>query len=130
MDIDLPHILVAEREFLIALDAEYLLKSAINCRVTLLRPEQLDTWEPSALSEIDLCLLDVPLDTTTCAARIERLIAEGVPLIITTVSDLYQSGVEGFEIIPVVTKPFDGEALAEVVRGRLRKRPQPAEDQN
>ena len=42
MEPSIPHILIAEREFLIALDAEYLIKSALECRITLLRPEQLE----------------------------------------------------------------------------------------
>ena len=132
MDPFLPHILIAEREFLIALDAEYLIKSAVACRITLLRPEQLDQWDDAALADIDLCLLDVPLDATRITARIQRLIDMRVPLLFTTVGDIHVNGVEGFEVIPIARKPYDGEALSALVVGRLRQRPQPrdANDQN
>ena len=131
MDRSIPHIVIAEREFLIALDAEYLIKSALDCNVTLLRPEQLDEWDATALAGIDLCLLDVPLDATRITARINRLIEARVPLLFTTVADIHARGVENFEIVPIARKPYDGEALTKLVRGRLRQTPQPQEtDQN
>ncbi|MEW9617060.1 hypothetical protein AB3G45_24945 [Shinella sp. S4-D37] len=126
MDHSLPHILIAEREFLIALDAEYLIKAALNCRTTLLRPEQLDQWETAMLADVDLCLLDVPLDAAQIRERVERLVANGVPLLFTTVGDNHRDGVEGFEVIPVLMKPHDGETLVAHVTGRLRQKPRPA----
>jgi len=128
----LPHIVIAEREFLIALDAEFLIKAALDCRITLLRPEQLDQWDSAALSGIDLCLLDVPLDATQITARIQRLIDARVPLLFTTVGGVDASGIEGFEVIPVAKKPYDGEAIMTLIKGRLRPAPQPPEamDQN
>jgi len=128
----LPHIVIAEREFLIALDAEFLIKAALDCRITLLRPEQLDQWDSAALSGIDLCLLDVPLDATQITARIQRLIDARVPLLFTTVGGVDASGIEGFEVIPVARKPYDGEAIMALIKGRLRPAPQPPEamDQN
>jgi DNA-binding response OmpR family regulator len=128
----LPHILIAEREFLIALDAEYLIKAALDCRISLLRPEQLDQLEAAALADIDLCLLDVPLDATRITARIERLIEARVPLLFTTVGEIHRNGVAGFEIVPVARKPYDGETLVALVRTRLRQGLQPREeaDQN
>ncbi|MCQ4631625.1 DNA-binding response OmpR family regulator [Shinella sp. BE166] len=132
MEPSLPHILIAEREFLIALDAEYLIKAALDCRISLLRPEQLDQWDAAALADIDLCLLDVPLDATRITARIERLIEARVPLLFTTVGEIHRDGVAGFEVIPVARKPYDGETLVALVKARLRERPQPREetDQN
>jgi hypothetical protein len=126
MEPPIPHILIAEREFLIALDAEYLIKSALDCRITLLRPEQLDQWDSAMLAEIDLCLLDVPLDANRITGRIERLIEAGVPLLFTTVGDIHVRGIEGFEVIPIARKPYDGEALSALVAGRLRPEPQPS----
>ncbi len=132
MEPSLPHILIAEREFLIALDAEYLIKAALDCRISLLRPEQLDQWDAAALADIDLCLLDVPLDATRITARIERLIEARVPLLFTTVGEIHRDGVAGFEVIPVARKPYDGETLVALVKARLREKPQPREetDQN
>ena len=132
MKTDLPHILIAEPEFLIALDAEYLIKAALDCRITLQRPEQVDHWDSAALADVDLCLLDVPGETGETLARIRRLIEKGVPLLLTTISETQREGVAGFEVVPVITKPFEGEALAALVKTRLRPRPQPLEtaDQN
>jgi DNA-binding response OmpR family regulator len=129
---DLPHILIAEPEFLIALDAEYLIKAALECRITLQRPEQVDHWDSTALADVDLCLLDVPGETAETLARIRRLVENGVPLLLTTISEIQREGVVGFEVVPVVTKPFEAETLAALVKARLRPRPQPLEttDQN
>ena len=121
MDPSIPHIVVAEREFLIALDAEYLIKTAIECRISLLRPEQLDQWDEAALADVDLCVLDVPLDATRITERIARLIEARVPLLFTAAGEIHRDGVEGFEIIPVARKPYDGEALVSLVRARLRQ---------
>lgn len=126
MESSVPHVVIAEREFLIALDAEYLVKAALDCRMSMVRPEQLDQWDEAALAEIDLCLLDVPLDATRITARIERLIAARVPLLFTTVGEIHINGVAGFEAIPVARKPYDGEVLAALVKARLRQNPQPA----
>lgn len=128
----LPHILIAEREFLIALDAEYLIKAALDCRITLLRPEQLDQWDAAALADVDLCLFDVPLNAVPVAFRIERMLEAQVPLLFTTVGEIHVDGVAGFETIPVARKPYDGEILAALVRERLRQRPEPSgtADQN
>ena len=122
MDPSIPHILIVEREFLIALDAEYLIKAAIECRTTLLRPEQLDQWDSAALADVDLCLLDVPREAAPAAARIARLVEARVPLLFTSLGDFHAEGVAGFEIIPVARKPFDGETLVALVGERLRRR--------
>ena len=77
---DLPHILIVEPEFLIALDAEYLIKAALDCRITLQRPEQVDHWDFPALAGIDLCLLDLPNEAGETVARIQRLVDAGETL--------------------------------------------------
>jgi DNA-binding response OmpR family regulator len=132
MESSIPHILIAEREFLIALDAEYLIKTAFDCRITLIRPEQLDQWDKAALADVDLCLLDVPLDATRVSGRIAQLTEAGVPLLFSTVGETHLKGVAGFEGVPVARKPYDGDVLVSLIRAQLRLAPQPApaEDQN
>ncbi len=88
----------------------------------MLRPEQIDLWDTAALADVDLCLIDVPLGLSEVMPRIRRLIAERVPLLFSTVSEAHRDGVEGVEIIPVVTKPYEGETLVDLVRQRLRRR--------
>jgi len=128
MDQSFPHIVIAEHEFLIALDAEYLIRSAIDCRTTLVRPEQLGQWNPAALADVDLCLIDVPLDMSGIAPAIQRLVDAGVPLLLTTVSEAHQKGVAGFETLPIATKPFEADTLLAMVRAQLHRAAQPAED--
>jgi hypothetical protein len=125
MNDTLPHILIAEREFLIALDAEHLIKSALDCRISLLRPEQLADWSGEMLAKVDLCLLDVALDASKIRPEAERLIALGVPLLFTTVCEVHRGGVEGLEAIPVTMKPYDGDTLAAAVTSLLPPAGQP-----
>lgn len=115
-----PQITIVEGEFLIALDAEYLIKSSLECQVSLVRIEQLDALEDRELKAIDLCLLDVPLDPSDALARARRLQDCGVRMLFTTVSEFHRHGVAGHEETPVVMKPFEGEKLVAAVRALLR----------
>lgn len=125
MDPNLPHILIAEPEFLVGLDAEFLIKSAINCRTSIVRPEQLDLWDETALANVDLCLFDVPLAATDAMPRIARLSALEVPVLLTAISDPHGRGHGDLDAIPVVLKPYDGLILIALVRQRLRRPAQP-----
>lgn len=117
-----PHILIVEPEFLVALDAEYLITSAIACRTTLLQPDQFDRWDAPSLATIDLCLLDLPFDAAEAAPRIDRLRKAGVPLLLTTANDRAGQGLATLEDLPVIMKPYDGEALIALV-GRWMRPP-------
>ncbi|HVK90945.1 MAG TPA: hypothetical protein VM468_05990 [Mycoplana sp.] len=107
----LPHVAIVEDEFLIAVDAEYLIRQALDCRVSLVRPDQFDRWTDADLSTLDICLLDVPLDATRAIASGQRLKRLGRPLLFTTVSEFHRRGIETFDGIPVVMKPYDGAKL-------------------
>lgn len=106
-----PHILVVEEEFLIALDAEYLIATSMDCRVSLLRPLQVDDLDNIDLAVFTLCLLDVPLEPARALGRARRLRAAGVTVIFTTVSEAHRHGVDGMPDAAVVMKPFDRDAL-------------------
>ena len=110
-----PHILIVEDEFLIALDAEYLIATSLKCRISLLRPEQLDELGDEALRDYTLCLLDVPLDPKHAIARARRLRAAGVDIVFTTVSEAHRHGVDGVADAIVVMKPFDSDILLATV---------------
>ncbi|MDX3928257.1 MAG: hypothetical protein QHC90_20935 [Shinella sp.] len=115
----IPHIVIVEGEFLIALEAEFFIKNAIESRISLVRMEQLDEWSDEALKTATLCLLDVPLDPSAVLLRARRLADLGVSVLFTTVSEEYRHGVAGFETIPVITKPYDGDALVRTIRSLL-----------
>lgn len=125
MNDPVPHLVIAEREFLIALDAEYMIKSALECRISIVRPEQLDAWDAAALSGIDLCLLDVPLDVSRVEALARRLREHDVPLLFTSVCEIHRNGVEGLAAVPVAMKPYETEAFIDLVKAGLERRKQP-----
>ena len=110
-----PHILIEEEEFLIALDADYLIATALECRVSLLRPLQLDELEDPALGDYTLCLLDVPLDPKHAIERARRLRSAGVRVVFTTVSEAHRHGIDSMKDIVVVMKPFERDALLAAV---------------
>ncbi|MCF3638962.1 hypothetical protein LXM94_03155 [Rhizobium sp. TRM95111] len=116
-----PRILIAEEEFLIAIDAEYLIKSAFDCSISLVRPEQLDGQDDEQLKTAALCLLDVPAEPASAVARAERLLALGVQVLLTTVSEFHCRGVPGLPDVQIVTKPYDAEKLLSAVRGMLSR---------
>lgn len=120
-----PRIAVVEEEFLIALDAEFLIGQTLHGRVHTVRPDQFARWTDSDLSAIDLCLIDVPMQAEQAAATARRLVRLGTPFIFTTVSEEYRHGVEGFNGTPVLMKPYDGEILLAVVTTMLRSEENP-----
>lgn len=114
-----PHIAIVEEEFLIAVDAEYLIREKMACRTTLARPDQLARWTDRELSGLDLCLMDVPMRAERVLAIAQRLRALGKPLLFTSVSELHRHGIETFEGVPVIMKPYDGEHLLAVIAAML-----------
>ncbi|PTM97401.1 hypothetical protein [Mycoplana dimorpha] len=112
----LPHVGIVEQEYLIAVDAEFLIRQALDCRVSLIRPDQFDRWTDTDLSTLDICLLDVPFDPTQAIASGQRLRRLGRPILFTTVSEFHRRGIETFDGVPVVMKPYDGDKLLGAVQ--------------
>lgn len=114
-----PQIAIVEEEFLIAVDAEYLISEGLECRVSIVRPDEMERVADEELSLLDLCLVDLPIDAGRGLALALRLRKLGVACAFTSVSEVHRHGVAGFEQVPVVMKPFDGETLLAVVRTLL-----------
>lgn len=114
-----PHIAIVDDEFLIAVDAEYLIKEALECRTTLIRPDQVAHWTDRDLSKLDLCLVDLPLRAAGATAMASRLEGLKVPFLFTSVSEQLRRGVQTFQGIPVIMKPYDGEVLVAAIRTML-----------
>lgn len=114
-----PHIAIVEQEFLIAVDAEYLISEALDCRVTIIREDEMNHWTPSDLAALDLYLIDLPNEATRALALAAQLKQIGVAFAFTSASDLHRRGVPAFEGVPVVMKPYDDGVLLAVVRQKL-----------
>ncbi|NVP56644.1 hypothetical protein [Mycoplana rhizolycopersici] len=113
-----PHIAIVEEEFLIAVDAEFLINSTFECRVSNIRPNQFERWTDSDLAALSLCLVDLSVRSMSGADGTLRLKRLGVPLIFTSVSEAHRSGVAPFDGAPVIMKPYADEVLLAAV-GRM-----------
>lgn len=101
-----PHFLVADPEYIIAMEAERILHELVDCDVTIINPlciaDRLSLgWTRYAL---------VMLDTGLCLGEI-RVIAEllqrqGIPMAFTTANQAFVRGVPGFPTTPVIVKPY------------------------
>ena len=115
-----PHLLVADPEYIIAMEAERLLHDLMECDVTIINPHC--ATDRLALSWTTYSL--VMLDTGFCLGEI-RVIAEllqrqGIPVVFTTAHQAFTHGVPGFPTTPVVAKPYGQEQFAEAVLPLLR----------
>jgi CheY-like chemotaxis protein len=103
-------VLLVEDQFVIALDAEQLLKEAgatdIDIAATPAEAERiLATVRP------DVALLDVNLGRVTSLTVAERLTTLGVPFIFATGYGDSQMIGEAFRSVPVVRKPYSKQSL-------------------
>ena len=114
-----PHIAIVEQEFLIAIDAQYLIGEALECRVTIIRPDELERWATTDLPAFDLCVLDLPIEATRTLALASRLQGLGIPFAFTSVSERNGRAVSAFDDVPVITKPYGHGVLLSVVRHML-----------
>jgi len=110
-----PHVLVADPEYIIAMEAERILRELMDCNVTIINPHCSADRLGSSWTTYSLVLLD----TGSCIGEI-RVIAEllqrqGIPVVFTTAHQAYTKGVPGFPTTPVVAKPYGPEQFAAVL---------------
>jgi two-component system, response regulator PdtaR len=112
-------LLVAEDEFLIALDIESILEGAGAEVKTANRVDQ-----ALALIErdgpFDAAVLDLKLERETSVAIAERLQAQSVPFVFLTGAAGDASAVAQFANAPVVGKPFDSETLFSALKQAMK----------
>ncbi len=107
-----PHFLVADPEYIIAMDAERILRELVDCDVTIVAHGVAESqgWGGYSL---------VILDTDFCCGHLrvlaELLQRQGTPVVFTTASQSMARGVPGFPNTPVVEKPYGAEQLAAAV---------------
>lgn len=112
-------LLIAEKEYLIAIDAKAIVSARLACEVavcTLLELEQylsVDIW--------DLAMIDVSADDLVNRRNADLALATGAAVVfLSGYADLAR-GVPGFTGWPVVAKPFSDEALLDAVERALRR---------
>ncbi len=115
----MPHnnlrILVVDNEYLIALDAECILRDAINCDVTI--TARAACSEKLRAERFDIVLLDIGDTTDGLVKEIEAALAAGSHLIFSATNDDFANGVPGFPDIRVLLKPYGEEALTSAIAG-------------
>lgn len=114
----LPHFLVAESEYLIAMEAERLLRELLPCEVTIVNPRDAAACAAIAWETVSLALLDTGFLFEEGGALAEAARRHGVPVAFTTASTAYARGVPGFPGTPVLGKPFDPERFAAAILSR------------
>lgn len=112
----LPTILVVEDEPMIAILMESEL--ADDGFVPVLASSVREALDYVAQRRIDAAVLDYSLADGTCCPIAERLYALGIPFAICTGMSSF-SMEESFPGITVLTKPFDGGELVDVVRNLM-----------
>jgi DNA-binding response OmpR family regulator len=110
-------LLIAEREYLIAIDASDILGTEWPGAVTVCSPA--DLADRLADSAWDVVLIDVGSDDEALRRDAERVLAAGVGIVFLTGHMDQAKGVAGFERWPVVIKPFTETLLITAVRQAL-----------
>lgn len=115
----LPHILIADPEYIIAMEAECILRDLLPCEVTIVNPQNAADRANLSWTRYALVLLD-----TGFCCRESRLLADllqrqGIPVVFTTANQAYVEGVPGFPTTAVIPKPYDVEQVANAVRPLL-----------
>lgn len=111
-----PHIVVAESEYLIAMEAERLLRDLLPCEVTIVNPASAAACDGIPWEEVKLALLDTGFRLDAVRAFAQRVRQRGIPVVFTTANAAYMRGVPGYPGTPVLGKPFDAARFGEVIR--------------
>lgn len=110
-----PHFLVADSEYIIAMEAERILRELLPCAVSIVNPRSAAACSEIAWETMTLALVDTGFHLDEGGALAELARRHGLPVVFTTAATAYMRGVPGFPEAPVLGKPFDPERFAEVV---------------
>lgn len=115
--------LVLDDDYLVALEAEHILKQLLACSVEI-RP--LDALRSACVRSFDLILIGLGLTGGFVMEAIAQLIADDRTIIVATTFGEWPGGAEIIGDVPVVTRPYESEemrqAIEEAVRLRLNRR--------
>ena len=120
-----PHLLVADPEYIIAMEAERILHELVDCDVTIVNPHRASERLSLGWTGFALVLLDTGLDLDDTRVIAELLQRQGIAVVFTTANQDHVRGVPGFPTTPVIAKPFGPEQFAKSVlpllmQGRTR----------
>ncbi|SBW09434.1 conserved hypothetical protein [uncultured Alphaproteobacteria bacterium] len=108
--------LVADGEYIIAMEAERILRELLPCEVAIVNPAALEAQADTAWEGLALALLDTGFQLVEEVAGLAGLLRQrGVPVVFTTANAAFLRGVPGFPEVPVLGKPFDPARFAEVI---------------
>lgn len=110
-----PHLLVADPEYIIAMEAERILHELMDCEVTIINPHCSTDRLGLNWSIYSLAMLDTGLCLGEIRVVAELLQRHGIPVVFTTAHQAYTRGVPGFPTTPVIAKPYGPEQFAAAV---------------
>ncbi|SON56166.1 hypothetical protein HDIA_2625 [Hartmannibacter diazotrophicus] len=114
--------LVADDDYLVALEAQYILDQLLTCSVEI-RP--LDTLLSACVRSFDLILVGLGLTAGTVLEAIEQLIADNHTVIIATTFGEWPSGTAIIGDVPVIGRPYEMEEMRGAIEDAVRRRLKP-----
>jgi hypothetical protein len=106
-------LLIAEKEYLIAIDARQIISSLLPCDVAIATIPEFE--QKLAQGPWDLVLIDVAGDSHDNRRRANMILTSGAGLVFLTGHRHLAPGVPGLGEWPVVTKPFTSATLLDAV---------------
>lgn len=111
-------VLVAENQYLIAMEVEQILLDALDCTVTIVPLARLE--QQLGDGQFDIVLLDSAPMPTVNLDRARRVKESGAAVVILSSYDDAGSNASGLQDFPVVTKPIFAEELVRAVKAATR----------
>jgi DNA-binding response OmpR family regulator len=115
------NVLLVEDEFLIALDAEEMLREFGAASVTIASTFE-DAQKVIADGQFDLAILDVNLNGRKSFPLADMLLKKGTPVVFGTGYNLLARQMDGYEAGVCVTKPYTATSLRKGVMAVLQRR--------
>jgi CheY-like chemotaxis protein len=115
-------ILLVEDEFLIALDAEEMLRELGAASVTVASNFE-EAQKRIAEGKFDLAILDVNLNGQKSFPLAEQLLARGTAIVFGTGYNLLARQMDGYEAGVCVTKPYTATSLQRGLMAALQAKP-------
>ena len=112
-----PHILLVDREYLVAMEAERLLSDALSCSVRIAMPH--DYIAALADAPFDLVLIDAGIVNAEGVQALQTAQEQGVGLIFTTLTNDAMDNLPQFRGSAKVAKPFNDADLLAAVQSAL-----------
>jgi DNA-binding response OmpR family regulator len=111
-------ILVVDREFLVAMEVETVLAEALSCEVQIATPRNYAV--ELERGRFNVIVIDSALINTESGEAARRLRGSGAGLVFTTLGFEDMDGMQGWDGITVVAKPFNDHHLVEAVKNAAR----------